>query len=42
VQLSVLVPAGRQGAVEAVLRRRALEVLAERDIKIDTRISVKI
>jgi|SRR5579864_1338195 len=42
VQLSVLVPPGRQAGVEAALRRRALEVLAERGIKIDTRVSVTI
>jgi moderate conductance mechanosensitive channel len=40
IQLSVLVPPGRQFAAEAALRRRALEVLAERQIKIDTRVSV--
>ena len=40
IQLSVLVPAGRQFGAEAALRRRALEVLAERQIKIDTRVSV--
>jgi small conductance mechanosensitive channel len=42
VQLSVLVPAGRQAAVETALRRRAVEALAERRIKIDTRVSVTI
>jgi small conductance mechanosensitive channel len=42
VQLSMLVPPGRQAAVEAALRRRAIEMLAERRIKIDTRVSVTI
>jgi moderate conductance mechanosensitive channel len=42
VQLSVLVPPGRQAGVEAALRRRTLELLAEHGIKIDTRVSVTI
>jgi moderate conductance mechanosensitive channel len=42
VQLSVMVPPGRQWDVEAALRQRALEALAERGIKIDTRLSVTI
>jgi moderate conductance mechanosensitive channel len=42
LQLSVLVPPGRQWAAEAAMRQRALEVLAERQIKIDTRVSVTI
>jgi moderate conductance mechanosensitive channel len=42
VQLSVLVPPGQQGGVEAELRRRLLERLAERGVKIDTRVSVTI
>ncbi|HEV2356031.1 MAG TPA: mechanosensitive ion channel family protein [bacterium] len=42
VQLSVQVPPGRQFGAEAALRRRTLEVLAERQIKIDTRVSVTI
>jgi small conductance mechanosensitive channel len=42
VQLSVLVPAGGQAAVEADLRRRAVDALAARHIKIDTRVSVTI
>ena len=40
IQLSVLVPAGRQFGVEAALRRRALELLVERQVKIDTRVSI--
>lgn len=40
VQLSILVPAGRQFAAETAMRRRALELLAEQGIKIDTRVSV--
>jgi moderate conductance mechanosensitive channel len=40
VQLSVLVPPGQQAGVEAALRRQALAKLAERRIKIDTRVSV--
>jgi len=40
VQLSVLVPAGRQGAAEAAMRQRILEILAEQGIKLDTRVSV--
>jgi len=42
VQLSVLVPAGRQWAAEAAMRQRVLEVLAEQGIKMDTRVSVTI
>lgn len=42
IQLSVLVPPGQQAGVEAALRRRVLEVLAERQIKIATRVSVTI
>lgn len=42
LQLSVRVRAGRQAAVEAELRRRALEALAGRGIRIDTRLSATI
>jgi small-conductance mechanosensitive channel len=42
VQVSVRVRPGRQAAVEADLRRRALEALAQRGIRIDTRVSATI
>ncbi|HKX17544.1 MAG TPA: mechanosensitive ion channel domain-containing protein [bacterium] len=42
VQLSILVPAGRQFAAETAMRQRVLELLAEQGIKIDTRVSVTI
>ncbi len=42
IQLSVLVPAGRQWAAEAAMRRRVLDLLAEQGIKIDTRVSATI
>jgi small conductance mechanosensitive channel len=42
VQLSVLVRPGRQGSIEADLRRRILEAFAGRGIRIDTRISATI
>jgi small-conductance mechanosensitive channel len=42
VQMSVLVPPGRQYAAEAAMRRRALELLDAEGIKIDTRVSVTI
>ena len=42
VQLSVLVGAGRQWGAEAVMRQRVLQLLAERGVKIDTRVSVTI
>lgn len=42
VQLSVLVPAGRQWAAEAAMRQRVLETLAEQGIKIETRVSATI
>ncbi|HET7266107.1 MAG TPA: mechanosensitive ion channel domain-containing protein [bacterium] len=42
VQLSILVPAGRQWGAESAMRRRVLELLAEQGIKIDTRVSVTI
>lgn len=42
VQVSVRVRPGRQAAVEADLRRRALQALAQRGIRIDTRISATI
>ena len=39
LQLSVLVPPGRQGGVEAVLRRQVLEAMSRGQIKIDTGLS---
>ncbi len=42
LQLSVLVRPGRQGGIEADLRRRAIEALASRGIRMDTRISATI
>jgi len=42
LQLSVLVRPGRQGGIEADLRRRALEAIASRGIRIDAGISATI
>ncbi len=42
LQLSVLVRPGRQAGAESDLRRRALQALASRGVKIDTRISATI
>jgi len=39
LQLSVLVPPGRQGGVEAALRRQILEAMSRGQIKIDTGLS---